>query len=369
MKGLRKRPTYNELIEQAENSDDIIKTYPDRRATFMRNHPYMTALDGEAFMEALNMQQNNMIRSQQKDLLIRDYVAQNGLSHLETKATMTMSGLHKATQAPETQYYNISESSPNSSPPGTVQTYDTPNTPQTLIGRSPPPPPTPGGESIITGQPHPINPGLPPDHTGAAEDDIEEEKQRRLAERVSKRIEAEAKAKAMLNQLPKRRLDCEEEEPKDTGASSSSSSGLTGYLPGVGIVAGGVGKAAANMSGAGQIIGTIAGTTVGVAAIGAIETGSALYHTGAAAAGIVADYFGEGGEDSLPSSAVSSPEPKAKAKARGAPKKIKDIFNASPEAGHEPKGPPGRPSRSQSLLPARKDEDKPARKTRSGKDY
>ena len=86
MKGLRKRPTYNELIEQAENSDDIIKKYPDRRATFMRNHPYLTTLDGENFMEALNMQQNNMIRSQQKDLLIRDYASANETSHLETKS-------------------------------------------------------------------------------------------------------------------------------------------------------------------------------------------------------------------------------------------------------------------------------------------
>ena len=71
------------------------------------------------------------------------------MSHLETKATMTMSGLHKATQAPETQYYDMSDSSPGLSPPGTVQTYDSINTPQTLIGRSPPPPPPGGGQSII----------------------------------------------------------------------------------------------------------------------------------------------------------------------------------------------------------------------------
>ena len=90
MKGLRKRPTYNELIEQAENSDDIIKKYPDRRATFMRNHPYLTTLDGENFMEALNMQQNNMIRSQQKDLLLREYATQtDDMSHLEVKAKET----------------------------------------------------------------------------------------------------------------------------------------------------------------------------------------------------------------------------------------------------------------------------------------
>ena len=68
MKGFKRRPTYNELIEQAENSDDIIKKYPDRRALFMRSRPYLTTLDGENFMEALNMQQNNLFRSQQKDI-------------------------------------------------------------------------------------------------------------------------------------------------------------------------------------------------------------------------------------------------------------------------------------------------------------
>ena len=47
MYGLVRRPTYNELIDQVENSDDIIKKYPDRRALFMRNHPYLTTLDSD----------------------------------------------------------------------------------------------------------------------------------------------------------------------------------------------------------------------------------------------------------------------------------------------------------------------------------
>ena len=115
----------------------------------------------------------------------------------------------------------------------------------------------------------------------------------------------------MLNELPKRRLDFEEDEPKDTG-SSSSSSGMMGYIPGVGIISSGVGKAAANMSGAGEIIGTIAGTTVGVAAIGAIETGSALYHTGATVAGVLLPYLTGEGDESLPPSIENTPGEKKK---------------------------------------------------------
>lgn len=358
MKGLRKRPTYNELIEQAENSDDIIKKYPDRRATFMRNHPYLTTLDGENFMEALNMQQNNMIRSQQKDLLIRQYASQNdNMSHLETRATMTNSDLHKATQIPETQYYSISD--PDSSPPGSTQTYKTLSS---HTWRSPP-----SHHSIITPTPMRnilIDPPLPPDHTGTAEDIIEEEKQRRLAERVSKRLVAQAEIQAMLNELPKRRLKFEEEEPNNTGSSSSSSGGVSTL---VGNVAGAVGSI-----NPGQLVGTIAGTTIGAAAIGAIETGSALYHAGSAAANLISNFYsGEGGEE-LPS-VESSPEQAPKAKAKAIPKKIKDIFQSSPEEGHEARGPPGRPRsesrRRSDLLPLRKDEDKPARKTRSGKEY
>ena len=70
---------------------------------------------------------------------------------------------------------------------------------------------------------------------------------------------------------------------------------------------------------------------------------------------------------------VSSPEAEAKAKSK--PKKIKELFTPSPETDHEPRGPVGKPIseatrvRRANLLPARKDEDKPARTTRSGKQY
>ena len=51
--GLRKKPTYDELVSYIENDPDKIK-YADRRAKFVRNHPYLTQLDGEtmATMEA-----------------------------------------------------------------------------------------------------------------------------------------------------------------------------------------------------------------------------------------------------------------------------------------------------------------------------
>jgi hypothetical protein len=116
----------------------------------------------------------------------------------------------------------------------------------------------------------------------------------------------------MLNELPKRRLEFEEEEPNNTGSSSSSSGGVSTL---VGNVAGAVGSI-----NPGQLVGTIAGTTIGAAAIGAIETGSALYHAGSAAANLISNFYsGEGGEE-LPS-VESSPEQAPKAKAKAKPKR------------------------------------------------
>ena len=101
MQGLRKRPTYDELAEIVLNNDDIIKKYPDRRAITMRNHPYLTTLDGESFLNALNFTQETMIKGQQRDLLVRTYAMQaSDMSHLQFRAQ------------------------PENSPSPTVQTFD-----------------------------------------------------------------------------------------------------------------------------------------------------------------------------------------------------------------------------------------------------
>jgi hypothetical protein len=55
----------------------------------MRNHPYLTTLDGECFMDAMDAQQDAITKEQQKDLMIRTYSAQTQTSHLENKAMVT----------------------------------------------------------------------------------------------------------------------------------------------------------------------------------------------------------------------------------------------------------------------------------------
>ena len=55
MKGLHKRPTYNELIEEIQ-LDEKIKL-PNRQAKFLRESPYLSFLDGESYTDMLEQQQ------------------------------------------------------------------------------------------------------------------------------------------------------------------------------------------------------------------------------------------------------------------------------------------------------------------------
>ena len=56
MVGLRKRPTFEGIVDYIANGQETIK-YPDRLAKFMRNHPYLTQLDGEGIMEMQDQQE------------------------------------------------------------------------------------------------------------------------------------------------------------------------------------------------------------------------------------------------------------------------------------------------------------------------
>ena len=247
--------------------------------------------------------------------MIREYASQAGASHLETQATQTIAHLHKATQFPERRYYTSSSSDSDPSSGGSSRIYDSPHTatPRSDGGRVPPPDPPPPPPPPT--HPPPVPPirmtrefiGLAPNHTEIAEDVIQEERERRLAERVSRRVANIEQNIEMFKQLPSR-----------TGASSSSS-GMTGYIAGVPALVGGAGQAARAVAGAvgylkpGEVVGTIAGGTIAAAAIGGIETGRGIYHTGATAGGMLLDYY-LGGDGEEPQSAGSNPEPSMRKK-------------------------------------------------------
>ena len=63
LKGLRKRESYEELINELEQ--DPIKTYPDRRASQIENSNYMSQL-ALGFQEVIE-QNNRMMKEKQKN--------------------------------------------------------------------------------------------------------------------------------------------------------------------------------------------------------------------------------------------------------------------------------------------------------------
>ena len=50
MENLRRKPTYNEVINYLEFEQPKIK-YPNRNATFLRNSPYLSQFDGDSWID------------------------------------------------------------------------------------------------------------------------------------------------------------------------------------------------------------------------------------------------------------------------------------------------------------------------------
>lgn len=75
-KGLRKRPTYEGLINYLANEQEMIQ-YPNRTAKHMRNHPYLTQLDGNEY-DHMTEQQLNILRAKMNEDKINEQAAKPG---------------------------------------------------------------------------------------------------------------------------------------------------------------------------------------------------------------------------------------------------------------------------------------------------
>ena len=83
--GLRKRDTYEELINYLLTDQDIVK-YPDRRAKQIRESPYLTQLDGEG-MRTMEQQQINTMKEEYKATLLREAGFNNpAVGHVQAQA-------------------------------------------------------------------------------------------------------------------------------------------------------------------------------------------------------------------------------------------------------------------------------------------
>ena len=104
MQSLRKRPTYNELIDYLENKQPVIR-YPDRRATFLRNSPYLSQFDGDSWID-LDEQENRINKEKLKEMEVRRLAGERGLTASVVR----------------TQHYSMASSSSSSS--SSSQGYD-----------------------------------------------------------------------------------------------------------------------------------------------------------------------------------------------------------------------------------------------------
>jgi hypothetical protein len=77
---LRKRPQYGDMIHEVEDGPTGI-TYPDRRATLLRNSHYLSRFDGDQSFINLEEQQNNMMRQQIMEATLRQMARDRGFTH------------------------------------------------------------------------------------------------------------------------------------------------------------------------------------------------------------------------------------------------------------------------------------------------
>ena len=87
--GLRKRETYDQLVDFIER-DPVIIHYPDRRAFQFRESHYLTQLDGEGMrqMESLEI---NRFKEREKKHILQHMSTQTGHSVAELAAAQTPS--------------------------------------------------------------------------------------------------------------------------------------------------------------------------------------------------------------------------------------------------------------------------------------
>ena len=89
--GLRKKPTYDELIQEIGDKQDKIK-YPDRFATQLRNSPYLSQFDGDGALD-LQDQENAILKQQMMENEIRRVAATTGQTAQVLRSMSTQTGI------------------------------------------------------------------------------------------------------------------------------------------------------------------------------------------------------------------------------------------------------------------------------------
>ena len=111
--GLRKRETYEQLIDYLQNDQELIK-YPNRYFRQLRDSPWLSHLDDE-YPDKLDEQQLNEARIIQKETIIREVTAATGMSAPEIRSETHH---HKNTTNNTTNNYNYNTYTSEAGPQG-----------------------------------------------------------------------------------------------------------------------------------------------------------------------------------------------------------------------------------------------------------
>ena len=113
--GLRRRPTYDEIIGLIKENETLTGKLPNRDATFFKASPEGSFFDGLDHLEILKEQQHRILQRQMQDLLLRQNVRANGgIFHLERhlqSSSGTALAPTESIQADEIQMQSLIEQS------------------------------------------------------------------------------------------------------------------------------------------------------------------------------------------------------------------------------------------------------------------
>ena len=79
--GLKRRPTYEEIVGLISENQTITGKLPDRTATFYKASPEGSFFDGTDHLELLKEQQNRILERELRGLLLRQNAIRNGTTH------------------------------------------------------------------------------------------------------------------------------------------------------------------------------------------------------------------------------------------------------------------------------------------------
>ena len=117
--GLKRRPTYDEIIGMIDESNDkITGKLPNRDASFFKNSPEGSYFDGGDAMEQLREEQGRLLLRQMSEILLRQNVRTAGRTfHVERNQRLPTTS---PVISEQTQPMNVDEGRPTTQPAPTI---------------------------------------------------------------------------------------------------------------------------------------------------------------------------------------------------------------------------------------------------------